>query len=105
MPADFDGSTQLTLSPSGPLFAMSGLGYTHPVWGHGFDHGGLEIAHDCLSEADRQWGNPLAMHIQALVHAGLIDGDRTYQGVGVLEQLFVGPHVPTGLIGLMDPAA
>ena len=102
--ADFDQSTRLTLTPSGPVFAMSGLGYTHPVWGHGLDHGELEVAHDRLSDADRQWGNPLAMHVQALVRAELIDGDRHDIGVGVLEQLFVGPHRPTGLSGLMDPA-
>ena len=103
--ADFGASTRLTLTPSGPLFAMSGLGYTHPVWGHGFDHGDLEVAHDSLAEAERAWGNPLAMHVQALVQADLADGDRNDRGVGVLEQLFVGPHAPTGLTGLMDPAA
>ena len=103
--ADFDRSTRLTLTPSGPVFAMSGLGYTHPVWGHGFDHGGLEVAHDNLSEAERIWGNPLAMHVQALVRADLADGDRRESGIGVLEQLFVGPHAPTGLTGLLDPAA
>lgn len=102
--ADFDSNTRLTLTPSGPTFAMSGLGYTHPVWGHGFDHGELEVAHDSLSEAERTWGNPLAMHVQALVRADFADGDRRESGVGVLEQLFVGPHAPTGLAGLMDPA-
>ena len=103
--ADFDRSTRLTLTPDGPLFAMSGLGYTHPIWGHGFDHGDLEVAHDSLSAAERAWGNPLAMHVQALVRAELDDGDAAHHGVGVLEQLFVGPHAPTGLTGLMDPAA
>lgn len=103
--ADFGGSTRLTLSPSGPTFAMSGLGYTHPVWGHGFDHGDLEVAHDSLSEAERQWGHPLAMHVQAVVRADLDDGDRSDRGIGVLEQLFVGPHAPSGLTGLLDPAA
>ena len=102
--ADFDRSTRLTLTPSGLAFSMSGLGYTHPVWGHGFDHGDLEVAHDSLSEAERTWGNPLAMHVQALVRADLADGDRHDSGIGVLEQLFVGPHAPTGLTGLMDPA-
>lgn len=103
--ADFDGSAHLTLTPSGPTFAMSGLGYTHPVWGHGFDHGDLQTTHDSLSEAERSWGNPLAMHVQALVQADLSDGDRSEHGIGVLEQLFVGPHAPTGLTGLMDPVA
>ncbi len=101
--ANFDRSTRLTLKQSGPLFAMSGLGYTHPVWGHGFDQGDLDVAHDSLSQAERQWGNPLAMHVQALVRAVLTDSDRTDHGIGVLEQLFVGPHAPTGLNGLLDP--
>lgn len=95
----------LTLTPTGPVFAMSGLGYTHPVWGHGRDHGPEPVvAHDSLSEAERGWGNPLALHIQALVSAELAEGSQVHRGMGVLEQLFVGPHTPTGLTGLMDPA-
>src|SRR3546814_8986420 len=78
---------------------------THPIWGHGLDHGpGLAVAHDRLSEAERGWGHPLAMHIQARVTAELTDGGAVHRGVGVLEQLFVGPHAPTGLSSLMDPA-
>lgn len=106
MTADLGGGRSLRLTPTGPVFAMSGLGYTHPVWGHGLDHGpDVAIAHDRMAEAERGWGNPLAMHIQALVTAELTDGGSTHRGVGVLEQLFVGPHAPTGLTGLMDPAA
>src|SRR3546814_12846920 len=83
---------------------MSGLGYTHPLWGHGLDHGPeLAVAHDSLSETDRGWGNPLPMHVQALVTAELADGGSVHRGMGVLEQFFVGPHAPTGLTGLMDP--
>src|SRR3546814_12828492 len=74
-------------------------------WGHGLDHGPeLAVAHDNLPETDRGWGNPLAMHVQALVTAELTDGGSVHRGMGVLEQLFVGPHEPTGLVGLMDPA-
>lgn len=99
------GDRRLTLAPSGPIFAMSGLGYTHPVWGHGRDHGPEPVvAHDQLSDSERGWGNPLALHIQALVTAELTDGGTTHHGMGVLEQLFVGPHGPTSLAGLMDPA-
>jgi len=104
--ADLGGDRRLRLTPSGPVFAMSGLGYTHPVWGHGFDHGPEPaVAHDHLTEAERDWGNPLAMHIQAFTTAELVDGGATHRGVGMLEQLFVGPHTPSGLTGLMDPAA
>ncbi len=104
--ADLGGGHALTLTPTGPVFAMSGLGYTHPSWSHGLDHGAEPaVAHDRLTEAERGWGNPLAMHIQTLVTADLADGDTLHRGVGVLEQLFVGPHAPTGLAGLMDPIA
>lgn len=102
---ELGGGRSLMLTPSGSVFAMSGLGYTHPIWSHGLDHGAeLAVAHDSLAASDRSWGNPLAMHIQALVTAELTDGDSVHRGVGVLEQLFVGPHAPTGLSGLMDPA-
>src|SRR3546814_1953639 len=95
---DLGGGRSLTLIPSGPVFAMSGLGYTHPIWGHGLDHGpGLAVAHDRLSEAERGWGHPLALHIQARVTAELTDGGAVHRGVGGLAQLFVGPHAPTGL--------
>ncbi len=106
MTADLGAGRSLTLNPTGPVFAMSGLGYTHPLWGHGLDHGAdLAVANDSLTDAERAWGNPLAMHIQALVTAELSDGGSTHRGIGVLEQLFVGPHAPTGLAGLMDAAA
>lgn len=103
--ADLGGDRRLTLAPTGTVFAMSGLGYTHPVWGHGLDHGPEPVvAHDALTTEERNWANPLAMHIQALVTAELTDGGTVHRGTGVLEQLFVGPHAPTGLSGLMDPA-
>lgn len=106
MTAELGGGRSLALAPAGAVFAMSGLGYTHPLWGHGLDHGPeLAVAHDMLAETERGWGNPLAMHIQAFVTAELSDSGTTRRGVGVLEQLFVGPHAPTGLRSLMDPVA
>jgi len=103
--AELEPGRVLTLTPTGPVFAMSGLGYAHPEWGHGLDHGpDLATAHDALDEAGRSWTNPLAMHIQAPVIAQLGGDGAERLGVGVLEQLFVGPHAPTGLSGLMEPA-
>src|SRR3546814_5694260 len=37
--AELGSGRSLRLTPPGPVFAMSGLGYTHPVWGPGLDHG------------------------------------------------------------------
>ena len=34
------------ITPTGTNFYMNGLGYTHPTWGHGRDHGELETAYD-----------------------------------------------------------
>jgi hypothetical protein len=105
MAVDLGHGHRLELAPQGVIFAMSGLGYTHPIWGHGLDHGAdLDIACDEMSEAERQWGNPLAMHIQQLVRATWSGPMGEQSGIGIFEQLFVGPHQPTGLTGLLDPA-
>lgn len=102
---ELDGGRALTLSATDQIFAMSGLGYTHPLWGHGRDHGPEPVVtHDAMAAADRRWGDPLTMHVQALVRAELVDGGTVHHGTGVLEQLFVGPHAASGLSGLMDPA-
>src|SRR3546814_14683838 len=72
---DLGARSTLALVPSGPVFAMSGLGYTHPVWGHGFDHGAdTVVAPDPLTEEERRWATPPAMHIPAPVNAQRADG-------------------------------
>jgi hypothetical protein len=81
-------------------FQMAGLGYTHPDWRHGHWKGELAVAGD-------RWSLPVAdplalqhLHIQALCRATM--GDRT--GVGILEQLVIGLHEPTGLREWTDGA-
>src|SRR3546814_8769718 len=60
MTADLGGGRTLALAPAGPVFAMSGLGYTHPPWGHGPDHGpALPAAPARLSAPHRGPDNPL----------------------------------------------
>ena len=83
-------------------FYMSGLGYMHPEWGHGMDHGELEVAHDSIDlnavpDNDMQY-----IHIQALSDAVLTVGDGRHEGVGVVEQMFIGPHATSGLRGILD---
>lgn len=85
-------------------FYMNGLGYTHPQWGHGMDHGALEVAHDRIDLATVNDNDPSFMHIQALSDAVLTHEGREMHGRGVVEQLFLGPHGPSGLTGLFDPA-
>ena len=86
-------------------FYMSGLGYMHPVWGHGMDHGPLETAYDVIDLAEVPAVDMLYLHVQALSDAVLTEGDMHHEGMGIVEQLFVGPHQTTGLTGIMDPAS
>jgi hypothetical protein len=81
-------------------FQMLGLGYLHPEWGHGTWHG------EAATTGER-WSLPVAdplapqhLHVQTLCRATW--GSR--RGTGILEQLAVGPHAPTGLTGLFDGA-
>jgi hypothetical protein len=81
-------------------FYMVGLGYQHPVWGHGMRVGD-DVADGeswALSEIDQ--AVPLHLHVQAVCEARL--GER--RGIGVLEQLFLGPHAPSGFRELFDLA-
>ncbi|GIW41833.1 MAG: hypothetical protein KatS3mg076_2410 [Candidatus Binatia bacterium] len=82
-------------------FSMSALGYLHPEWGHGMFVGDNVVDGEEweLSEVDPT--APLHWHVQALCRARC--GNR--QGVGVLEQLFFGPHEPSGFRELYDPAS
>jgi hypothetical protein len=96
----WDGATRhLELEPLYD-FQMMGIGYTHPEWGHGVWKGELEVG------ADR-WDLPVPdpcaahhVHIQTVCRARCGDDE----GVGVLEQLVIGEHVPSGLTGIFDGA-
>jgi len=77
-------------------FRMRGIGYFHPQWGHGSNHGELEVGRESIPLKDFEALD--SIHVQNLVVAQM-GGQR---GIGVLEQAFVGPHAPTGLTGLFD---
>jgi hypothetical protein len=105
-------SASLTLSGVGgarheislePLltFQMLGLGYLHPEWGHGLWKGEDALAVERWRLADCDPMDLRHIHVQQLCRARL--GTRI--GVGVLEQLVIGPHAPSGFKGLMDAAA
>jgi hypothetical protein len=93
----------LRIAPTGAHFYMNGLGYTHPNWGHGRDHGECETAYDVIENVDDNI--PGNLHIQALAHATLAVSGRTLEGAGVLEQFLIGPHAPSGFKSILDPAS
>lgn len=108
MVVDLDGETRLTLTPRGvpqSHFYMSGLGYTHATWGHGMAHGTGDLAHDGIAIGAIDDGDFAHRHIQALADAVLTIGTDSHMGVGVVEQMFIGPHRASGLTGIYDPAA
>ncbi len=83
-----------------PLFYMNGLGYTHPEWGHGTYHGEEAFAYDeiDISQAEQllAQGAFQNLHIQALSDVQLKMKGKTLRGAGVIEQLFIGAHKPSG---------
>ena len=81
-------------------FQMLGIGYGHPEWAHGSWKGELAVG------AER-WSLPVAdpcaphhLHVQTVCRVR--HGDDV--GLGILEQMIIGEHHPTGLTGVIDPA-
>ncbi len=86
--------SSLSLTPV-QRFQMKGLGYTHPAWSHGLHHGTLKTEreeYDLASLDPAQLDN---RHVQILCKVG---GDAN--GMGVFEQLVLGPYAPLGLDGI-----
>jgi len=83
-------------------FHMSGLGYLHPEWGHGNWKGELAVDGERWSLPVDDAVAPHHVHIQSIVRATTSGGLGDHEGVGVLEQLAIGRHDPTGLQGLFD---
>ena len=79
-------------------FRMRGIGYWHPHWLHGSNHGDLETGRESIRLEDFDPLDGSSLHIQNLVTATM--GER--KGVGVLEEIHIGPHEPTGLTGVLD---
>jgi hypothetical protein len=82
-------------------FQMRGLGYLDPEWGHGMWKGEEAVGGDVWTLADLDPLDPRHLHVQQLCRARM-DGR---EGLGVLEQLVIGPHVPSGFRSIVDGAA
>lgn len=82
-------------------FQMKGLGYGHPQWGHGAWHDELAIGVERLDTAALDPLAPENLHVQQLVRATW----RGQTGLGVLEQVLLGPHRRYGFREFLDGAA
>jgi hypothetical protein len=90
------GGEQFRLEPIS-RFQMRGLGYTSPRWGHGLDHGGLEVESEAIDLAGSDPARADNLHVQMLCRVTGPDGET---GMGVFEQLAIGDYAPLGLAGL-----
>jgi hypothetical protein len=90
------GEEQFRLTPIS-RFQMRGLGYTSPKWGHGVDHGELEVEREDIDLAAIDPARPDNLHVQMLARA---EGPGGEAGLGVFEQLAIGDYAPLGLKGL-----
>ena len=102
---DATGTTIVSLDV-GEAFMMLGLGYGHPRWAHGISHGeAVTVEREDLTPTDLDPLLPHHLHVQAVVEVTMTAPDGTVQrGKGVLEQLAIGPHGPSGFNGLVDAA-
>ena len=98
------GDIQIVLEPK-YNFYQSGLGYLNFEWGHGHYKGEMAVGYDAfqiegVNEADLSF-----LHVQAFCIAHMT-GPKIgrKEGIGILEQLIVGPHEPSGFKDFMDMA-
>lgn len=85
-------------------FYMSGIGYMHPEWGHGHWKGENALGYDTYELDNVNENDPRFWHVQAFVTARLAGPGIERVGAGVLEQLVIGAHAPSGFKELMDVA-
>jgi len=101
---DLGADGEVTIAPQAEFF-MLGLGYGHPTWGHGLNHGALAVEREDLVTADLDRRLPHHLHVQAFSRITFTDADgRVRIGRGVFEQLALGPHAPSGFASILDVA-
>ena len=96
------GQHQVTYEPLS-TFMMKGIGYGHPSMGHGSYRGDLSVTREDLTPDNLPWQQPENLHIQAIVKATHVGPDgQGSEGIGILEQLMLGPHAPNGWKDVLD---
>ncbi len=85
-------------------FQMKGIGYGHPEWGHGVWKGEAAEAREDFRPGDLDPLLPMNLHIQAVATARHESADAASDGIGIVEQLVIGPHAPSGFTGMLDGA-
>lgn len=81
-------------------FRMRGAGYGHPKWSHGTWQGEEAVGAERHRVEELDNLEPFNIHVQQVVRARWEGRD----GIGVLEQIAIGPHEPSGFADLLDGA-
>ena len=83
---------------------MKGIGYAHPEWGHGRWKGELALGGESWKIEDCDNMELPNQHIQQVVRARLATADGVEEGIGVMEQIHMGPSTRYGFKEFLDPA-
>jgi len=104
---DVNGETSVKLTPRYKFF-MRGVGYMHPERNHGSYHGAHSVTSEVLDLNTLNEADLHSTHIQAIVDAEMsgpmVSGGGTREGRGILEQLIIGRHEPSGFNDLFELA-
>jgi hypothetical protein len=96
-----DGVSTVRLEPLYE-FHMSGIGYGHPEWAHGVWKGESAVGGERVQLPVDPTPRVDLVHVQAICTATYLGADGTVDhGIGILEQLALGPH-PSGLTGILE---
>jgi hypothetical protein len=104
-------SAKLTIGGVSPItarftpisqFMMRGLGYTNPEWQHGGYKGDLVTEREDIDLTKIVAARSDYLHIQAISRVELEQNGKSRSGIGILEQLIIGPFAPLGLKSLFD---
>ena len=95
------GHSEIVMTPRFHWY-MKGVGYGHPEFNHGSYHGELEQTYEEYALADVD--DAANLHIQAICDVSMSGDLGERRGRGVLEQLIVGRHEPSGFESMMDMA-
>lgn len=101
-----DGTkVEITMEFQPMQFYMRGLGYFHQEWGHGMYHGPSAVHYETFDHREVNEAVFDFNHVETCCKARMVDGNgKVREGVGIMEQLIVGPHGPSGFKDFMDVA-
>ncbi|MEM7435436.1 MAG: hypothetical protein AAF436_09820 [Myxococcota bacterium] len=81
-------------------FQMMGIGYQHPEWGHAVWRDELDTGYETWNLAEVEPDEYCTIHVHHIVRATMGE----HHGVGILETLVFGRHIPSGFEDLFDGA-